>query len=61
MTNAGPPRGTFDPGARAGVGTGPFDLQVPLWGGEDLNLRPTDYEFDRGAIRGPGETQKYAS
>jgi hypothetical protein len=23
------------------------DLRFPSWGGEDLNLRPTDYEFDQ--------------
>jgi hypothetical protein len=24
--------------------------QVDRWGGQDLNLRPTDYEFDSGGI-----------
>jgi hypothetical protein len=44
VTNAGPRRDTSHPGAVARVPNSPPDLAFCEWGGEDLNLRPTDYE-----------------
>jgi hypothetical protein len=31
------------------------DLRFLSWGGQDLNLRPTDYGFDFGALPNQGD------
>jgi hypothetical protein len=43
-TDAGPPRDTCHPGQRPTPPNSPADLRFPSWGGQDSNLRPTDYE-----------------